>query len=48
MNQSMKDTMNNDKLNFVFPSKARMFCFALMGVGLLSIILMRKAEHSCF
>lgn len=43
--------MNTDKLNFTFPSKAKLFSFALMGVGLLCIILMfvmdkgNEAEH---
>lgn len=43
--------MNTEKLNFTVPSKARLFSFALMGVGLISIILMflmdkgNEAEH---
>jgi hypothetical protein len=37
--------MNTDKLNFIFPSKARMFCFALMAVGFISIILMFVNDH---
>jgi hypothetical protein len=43
--------MNIDKLNFTVPSKAKLFSFALMGVGLLSIVLMflmdkgNEAEH---
>src|SRR5687767_8546053 len=32
--------MNIDKLNFTVPSKAKLFSFALMGIGLISIILM--------
>lgn len=43
--------MNTDKLNFVVPSKAKMFSFILMAVGLVSIIMMfmmdkaNEAEH---
>jgi hypothetical protein len=37
--------MNTDKLNFVFPSKARMFSFALMAVGLISIVIMFLTDH---
>jgi hypothetical protein len=32
--------MNIDKLNFTVPSKAKLFAFALMGIGLISIVLM--------
>jgi hypothetical protein len=32
--------MNTDKLQFTFPSKAKMFSFALMGIGLICIIMM--------
>src|ERR1044072_7349600 len=37
--------MNTEKLNFTVPSKARMFSFALMVVGLISIILMFLTDH---
>ena len=37
--------MNTEKLNFTVPSKARLFSFALMAVGLLSIILMFMNDH---
>jgi hypothetical protein len=32
--------MNTEKLQFTFPSKAKMFCYGLMGLGLISIIMM--------
>src|ERR1041385_4199841 len=38
--------MNTDKLNFTFPSKARIFSFVLMAVGMLSIILMFLNDHA--
>src|SRR6476620_1995033 len=37
--------MNNDKLNFTVPSKARMFSYGLMAVGLISIITMFLTDH---
>ncbi|WP_317898558.1 quinol:cytochrome C oxidoreductase [Aurantibacillus circumpalustris] len=37
--------MNTEKLNFTVPSKARMFSFGLMAVGLISIILMFLTDH---
>ena len=43
--------MNTEKLNFTVPSKAKLFSFGLMAVGLISIILMflldkgNEAEH---
>ncbi|MGZ3866784.1 MAG: quinol:cytochrome C oxidoreductase [Bacteroidia bacterium] len=40
--------MNIDKLNFTIPSRARLFSFILMGIGLISIImmfLMDKENH---
>ncbi|HQQ93666.1 MAG TPA: quinol:cytochrome C oxidoreductase [Bacteroidia bacterium] len=37
--------MNTDKINFTVPSRARMVAFALMAVGLLSIIVMFLTDH---
>lgn len=38
--------MNTDKLNFSFPSKAKMASFILMGLGLVSIICMFMMDHN--
>ena len=37
--------MNTEKLNFTVPSKARMFSFLLMAVGLVSIVVMFLTDH---
>ncbi len=37
--------MNTEKLNFTVPSKARLFSFVLMAIGLVSIILMFLNDH---
>lgn len=37
--------MNTEKLNFTVPSKAKLLSFALMAIGLLSIIIMFVTDH---
>ncbi len=37
--------MSSDNLTFTFPSKAKMFSFVLMGIGLLAIIMMFLMDH---
>ena len=38
--------MNTDKLNFTFPSKAKMASFILMAIGLVCIIAMFMMDHN--
>ena len=37
--------MNTEKLNFIFPSKAKLTAFIFMAVGLISIIAMFLTDH---